>query len=87
MNQLTYLLVKVNQTISITSADGIIAKKALSASLPLTMRGNATKAKNDVNIALRIILERNDEVMKFAAFVFNEFVSFPSSRYYFYKSR
>ena len=81
MIQFTYLLVKVNQAIIIVSADGIIAKNALSASLPFTMRGNATKAKNDMNIAFRMILELSDEVIKFAVLVLNEFASFPAPLY------
>ena len=41
----------VNQRIIVATADGTIASKALSASLPSTINGMMTKAKNDTNIA------------------------------------
>jgi len=71
MIQLTYLLMNVNQRIIVATADGIIASKALSASLPLTINGMTTRAKNDTNIALRIDLDRKCDAMKPAVFSLN----------------
>jgi hypothetical protein len=71
MIQLTYLLMNVNQRIIVATADGTIASKALSASLPSTINGMMTKAKNDTNIALRIDLDRKCDAMKPAVFSLN----------------
>ena len=70
-----YLLMNVNQRIIVATADGIIASKALSASLPLTINGMTTRAKNDTNIALRIDLDRKCDAMKPAIFSLNAFAN------------
>ena len=64
----------VNQRIIVATADGIIASKALSTSLPLTINGMTTRAKNDTNIALRIDLDRKCDAMKPAVFSLNAVV-------------
>lgn len=61
----------VNQRIIVATVDGIIASKALSASLPSTINGMMTRAKNDTNIALRIDLDRKCDAMKPAVFSLN----------------
>ena len=61
----------VNQRIIVATADGIIASKALSASLPSTINGMTTRAKNVTNIALRIDLDRKCDAMKPAVFSLN----------------
>ena len=61
----------VNQRIIMANADGISASKALSGSLPLLINGKTTRAKNDMNIALRIDLDRKCDAMKPAVFSLN----------------
>lgn len=65
----------VNQTIIVANADGISASKALSGSLSLLINGKTTRAKNDMNIALRIALDRKFDAMKSAVFSLNAFAS------------
>ena len=64
-----------NQRIIVANADGIIASKALSGSLPLTINGMTIRVKNDMNIALRIVLERKCDAIKTAVLSLNAFAS------------
>ncbi len=65
----------VNQRINAAIADGMIASIALSGSLLFVISGNTTNAKNVMNSALRIILERKGEAINTAVFVLKAFVS------------
>jgi ribosomal protein S7 len=65
----------VNQTINAAIADGMIASIALCGSLPFVISGKTTKAKNVMNSALRIILERKGEAINTAVFVLKAFVN------------
>ena len=65
----------VNQRTIVANTDGMIASKALSGSLPLKINGLTTRVKNDMNIALRIILERKCDAIKPAVFSLNAFAS------------
>ena len=70
-----YLLMNVNQRTIVANTAGISASKALSGSLPFSINGMITRAKNDMKSALRIALERKYDAMKPAVFSLNAFAN------------